>query len=197
MAEADQIRWNIRYRDNTHHFERPDPHVEQILSRIPAAGKAVDVACGLGRHSLWLARQGWEVDALDLSDVAIQRLKDTLNKNPNLSSKIHPHQEDLDDWNPGPVRYHLGLMTFFWNQDVLRKLRQAVVPGGHVVVATLLRPLTLAGPPTHYLEPGLLGGLFEDWHVWWNQEDPRTGIASIAAQKPKADHFGRTRTTQT
>lgn len=36
-------------------------------------GKAVDIACGEGRNAIWLAEQGWEVTAIDFSDVAVDK----------------------------------------------------------------------------------------------------------------------------
>jgi len=35
---------------------------------------ALDLACGLGRHALWLANRHWQVSGVDLSDVAIGKL---------------------------------------------------------------------------------------------------------------------------
>ena len=36
-------------------------------------GKALDIACGEGRNAIWLARQGWEVTAVDFSPVGIEK----------------------------------------------------------------------------------------------------------------------------
>ena len=36
-------------------------------------GAALDVACGEGRNAIWLARQGWEVTAVDFSPVGIEK----------------------------------------------------------------------------------------------------------------------------
>src|SRR3954471_19110151 len=36
-------------------------------------GRAVDVGCGEGADAVWLAQQGWQVTALDVSGVALQR----------------------------------------------------------------------------------------------------------------------------
>jgi SAM-dependent methyltransferase len=38
-----------------------------------APGRAVDLACGEGRNAHWLARQGWQVTAVDFSQVAVER----------------------------------------------------------------------------------------------------------------------------
>jgi 2-polyprenyl-3-methyl-5-hydroxy-6-metoxy-1,4-benzoquinol methylase len=51
----------------------PDPFFlsayEQFVEpSFPHAGVALDLACGLGRHALWLADRSWQVTAVDLSD---------------------------------------------------------------------------------------------------------------------------------
>jgi SAM-dependent methyltransferase len=40
-----------------------------------AAGTALDVACGEGRNAIWLARQGWEVTAVDFSEVGLDKAR--------------------------------------------------------------------------------------------------------------------------
>jgi SAM-dependent methyltransferase len=48
-----------------------------LTSRIAALqpGRAIDLACGLGRHARSLADSGWQVDAVDFSPVAIEVAK--------------------------------------------------------------------------------------------------------------------------
>lgn len=41
---------------------------------FPIPGTALHLACGVGRHSLWLAGKGGKVTAVDISDVAIEKL---------------------------------------------------------------------------------------------------------------------------
>jgi SAM-dependent methyltransferase len=38
---------------------------------VPRGGKALDLGCGPGRNAIWLAQQGFEVDAVDLSPAAL------------------------------------------------------------------------------------------------------------------------------
>ena len=57
----------------------PDPFFvssyERLVDRLfPNAGMALDLAAGLGRHALWLADRGWQVNAVDISEVAIGKL---------------------------------------------------------------------------------------------------------------------------
>lgn len=50
--------------------ELPPPEVIEIAARLPA-GRAVDLGCGYGRSSIYLARRGWEVDGVDFIPLAV------------------------------------------------------------------------------------------------------------------------------
>jgi len=50
----------------------PHPHVEEELADLPS-GRAVELGCGEGRQAIWLASRGWQVSAVDLSRVAVDR----------------------------------------------------------------------------------------------------------------------------
>ena len=73
--------WNRKYEAGLPSLTKPDPffvsayerHVEQSF---PRAGMALDLAAGLGRHSLWLAEKAWQVSAVDVSEVAMAKLGD-------------------------------------------------------------------------------------------------------------------------
>jgi SAM-dependent methyltransferase len=50
----------------------PNQFVEQELAGLPP-GRAVDLACGEGRNAIWLARRGWQVTAVDFSQVGLDK----------------------------------------------------------------------------------------------------------------------------
>ncbi|HET6563705.1 MAG TPA: class I SAM-dependent methyltransferase [Marmoricola sp.] len=50
----------------------PNQFVAAELADLPP-GRAVDLACGEGRNAIWLASRGWQVTALDFSQVAVDR----------------------------------------------------------------------------------------------------------------------------
>ena len=74
---TDRARWNERYADvlpprpAAPEVIRTWPDVEELL---PHRGRAVDVACGTGAQTLWLAERGLEVVAIDVADRAIDVL---------------------------------------------------------------------------------------------------------------------------
>lgn len=81
-AEKDRIRWDARHRcTQTPRVAAPmlppDVDAEEVL---PRAGRALDVACGTGGVSIWLAQRGLEVTALDISPVALAVLESEAQK---------------------------------------------------------------------------------------------------------------------
>jgi SAM-dependent methyltransferase len=73
VSAAERDKWDARYRDGA--YERrthPTALLAEWLPRIPR-GRALDVACGAGRNALFLAANGYEVTALDISRVGLDR----------------------------------------------------------------------------------------------------------------------------
>jgi 16S rRNA G1207 methylase RsmC len=68
--------WNERYAGTDRLFtDKPDETLVELAADLPP-GRAIDVGAGEGRNSLWLARKGWSVTAIDVSEVALNRLAD-------------------------------------------------------------------------------------------------------------------------
>ena len=79
-------RWNKRYASQTLTWstEPNETLVAEVKSMVP--GKVLDVGCGEGRNARWLAKQGWQVTAVDFSAVAIEkasRSAESQTSNPN------------------------------------------------------------------------------------------------------------------
>ncbi len=132
MTGMDAAAWDQRYRD------RPDPWgdepAETIRRRLTgvAPGRAVDLACGDGRHSRWLARHGWTVTGLDHSEVAIEqaRVKDP-------DGRIDWQVGDVLDWEP-PGSVDLVLVAFLHLpteqlRDQLARVAGWLTPGGRLL----------------------------------------------------------------
>ena len=74
---AQAAEWDARYseRDGAMWSGRPNGRlVAEIAELIP--GVALDVGCGEGADAIWLARRGWTVTAIDISDVAVGRARE-------------------------------------------------------------------------------------------------------------------------
>ena len=112
--------------------------VEQASGLEP--GEALDAGCGEGGDAVWLAGRGWEVTAVDVSAVAIDRgARAAEAVGADVAGRIRWQREDLLTWAPEPGRYdlvsaqymHLPLEMF---GDFLARLGAAVRPGGTLLV---------------------------------------------------------------
>ncbi len=113
--------------------------------------RVLDLGCGQGRNSLWLAAQGHTVTGLDLSPVAIDQAREAAAK---LGLDITFEAVDLSTWDPAGQEWDLVILTYLHLPDDLRRIvhrtaREAVAPGGTVaVIAHHLENLTTgAGGP--------------------------------------------------
>ncbi|MFP4249643.1 MAG: class I SAM-dependent methyltransferase [Armatimonadota bacterium] len=55
---------------------RPDPRLSEIVRQHQLSGRALDIGAGDGRHSIFLARSGFTVEAVDISESAVKRLRE-------------------------------------------------------------------------------------------------------------------------
>lgn len=75
-AAAQATEWDARYseREGAMWSGRPNGRLQaEVAGLIP--GRALDVGCGEGADAIWLARTGWAVTAIDISDVAVSRAR--------------------------------------------------------------------------------------------------------------------------
>jgi SAM-dependent methyltransferase len=76
-APAQAAEWDARYseRDGTMWSGRPNGRLVAEVAEL-SPGRALDVGCGEGADAIWLARRGWTVTAIDVSDVAVRRARE-------------------------------------------------------------------------------------------------------------------------
>src|SRR5262245_7159572 len=68
--------WNDRYRDGNLPWDtgQPSSELERVLSRNAIQPcRALELGCGTGTNSVWLAEQGFEVTGVDLAPLAVER----------------------------------------------------------------------------------------------------------------------------
>lgn len=157
-----RARWDARYASgDRRHDTAALPLLAAWVPRFPP-GRALDVAAGLGRHALFLARRGWTVDAVDISMVGLRILSRRARA---AHLRINLILADLDQLQLRPDSYDLVVQTFFFQRRLLPRLRRWVRPGGLVYIETHLAGPDAPGAGRHALAPGTLGRLFERWEI--------------------------------
>ncbi len=108
------------------------------LAGLPV-GTALDAGCGTGSDAVWLARQGWEVTAVDISSTAVGQAESfAMEQAPDVAARISWVVADLTDWEP-PQQYDL-VVSQYVHPDVpfdefVARLAHAVAPEGTLFVA--------------------------------------------------------------
>ena len=153
----------------------PTRFLESIVDRLPV-GKALDLACGSGRDSVYLASQGFHSFGFDHLPDAIEMAKGLASRYLDDPSMCQWHVCDLEQ-PLQPDSYNLVTCFLFLNRDVIRQVPALVCPGGSFVMETFTtfhRDTTGKPRREHFaLRPGELPNLLpefdiqsysEDWH---------------------------------
>ena len=164
----------------------PSAWVQRFAGLIKPGGRVLDVACGSGRHALWLAAQGFAVTGVDRNAEALQ----------GLPAGIEAVQADLEGapWPlPGRVFDAIVVTNYLW-RPLWPDLLAALAPGGVLVFETFAQGQQRYGKPSRpdfLLQPGELlqvcAGLrvvaFEDGLA----TDPARCLQRIAAVRSSHD----------
>jgi SAM-dependent methyltransferase len=108
----------------------------EVVGMTP--GTVLEAGCGTGADAVWLARQGWEVTAVDVSPTAVQHARTLAAKNePDVTSHISWLVADLTGWQP-PQQYDLVVSQYVHLDmpfgDFVGRLARAVAPGGTLLI---------------------------------------------------------------
>ena len=124
----DKKRWNERYLDNPMP-ETVSPLVEKYIEHANV-GQAIDIACGTGRNAHYLSDLGFMVDAVDISDYALERVKN--------SATINKIDIDLDKYNLTPNKYDLIVNVNYLNRRLVSQMKDALKSGGVIMFETFI-----------------------------------------------------------
>ena len=106
------------------------PAVNEALKRffhLAPKGVALDIACGLGQNSLFLAQKGFKVDAVDISQVAIEKIN-----HPN----IRTYCCDINDFDFAFNHYSLIFCSNFLDRSIFAKIIHALKEEGILIYTT-------------------------------------------------------------
>ena len=146
MTEADRDKWDRRYADGTYRSRTyPSPFLVERLPDLPGR-RALDIACGAGRNALCLAEAGYEVEAVDISGVAIERARDAARER---GLEVDWRVADLDGFEPPPGRYDLITVIRYTNPAMMERLPEGLTEGGMLVEHHLRTSATVDGPTSH------------------------------------------------
>lgn len=184
----DQARWDEKHgRTEYDAGVRPATFLEEritlIESLLPLRGRALDLAAGAGRNSVFLAQHGFEVVALDVSPVGLA-LAGRLAQERGV--EIQCEAVDLERRLLPEATYDLVVDFFYLQRSLFPGIVAALRPGGLLVFETF----TVDHPTMRkdfLLGQNELLNAFLQMRVLFYEElpDPHSPVARLIAQKPQ------------
>lgn len=179
--------WEHRYGERESIWSgNPNRVLVTETSSLPV-GRALDLGCGEGADSIWLAEHGWRVTGLDISATALERARREAESR-GVSRSTTWLQQDLSTWEP-TEEYDLVSAHFLHSpvelprERILADAARAVAPGGTLLIvghAEVPAGITSHHPhvlrfPTATETVDQLALAEPDWGVTVCESRPRTG----------------------
>jgi SAM-dependent methyltransferase len=197
MSEMDETdnkaRWDCKYEEGLPSLTVPDPFFVSAYERFversfPNAGTALDVAAGLGRHALWLAHRGWQVNAADISEVAIRKLRQAAGQ---LDLEINLFTIDAAQYQFRPAQFDLIVLFYHLDRGLFPKIASALKPGGLFICKMPVHwdsEIPSAKTNFNLLDRNEIASLVPDLEIIEHQERPvrDRGVAEFAGKRPES-----------
>jgi 2-polyprenyl-3-methyl-5-hydroxy-6-metoxy-1,4-benzoquinol methylase len=161
--ETDRLKWNQRFGSESSYLgERPSPFLSREIDRILGIApgtRALDLACGEGRNSVFLAQQGFLVTALDISDVGLAK---AVQRAEEAGVSVDFQQVDLDEYC-FTEQFDLIINFNFLLRDLIPEAVRALSQGGLLIIDTIMESpdLLKTHNPAYFLGRGELQRLCE------------------------------------
>ena len=162
--------------------------IEMVKGRRP--GKALDVAMGEGRNSIWLAQQGWDVTGFDPADQAVAVARAKAHR---LGLAIQTEITTMEEFEFGENQWDLIVLSYAGCSQLAKQVEKALKPGGILVEEAFhtdaLKTMKIGGS---LCKPGELPNAFQGLRVLRYEEPvakpdfaPRPArVVRFAAEKP-------------
>jgi tellurite methyltransferase len=164
MNEPDRDKWNRRYLEGS--YAGRDHPTALLEAREPELepGRALDVACGAGRNSLFLASREWRVDAVDIAAAGLDRACAAAKARGLdvrwIEADLDAEQHDpLEPVLPGDGPYDLIVVVRYVNTRLIPYLIARLAEGGALLCEQHLESTEdVVGPRSaaYRLRPGEL-----------------------------------------
>ena len=137
---------------------QPNAVFASYAADLPA-GRALDLGCAQGDDAIWLARRGWQVVAVDVSQTALERAASHAHV-AGVEAQIEWQQHDLASSFPAGEfdlvsAQYLHTPLEFPRARILQRAAQAVAPGGLLLIVAhaSVAPWSWAAPDTVFPAP--------------------------------------------
>jgi len=189
--KSDQKRWDENFREKRYTLgTEANPFLRKYIRLLPR-GKALDVATGEGKNAVFLAQNGFAVEAVDISQKGLRKARRLAREK---GVKVKTVLADFDHYPIEKERYDLITDFYFLDRRLIPRIKRGLKKGGRVVFETYLTEqssLCQEEPrnPKYLLKHNELLTLFKGFRILFYREGifreggKKKAIASLIAEK--------------
>lgn len=191
MSDEDRRRWDDRHAAaGPTEPAPPEAFGGDVTLLDELAGgerRALDLACGTGAQVLWAASRGWRVDALDVSPVAIERLRAAAEQ-AGCDDRVHGRVVDLDAGLPADIAgpYDLVVCQRFRAPHLVAELPPLLSPGGVAALSWRSVVGRDGEPGRFHAQHGELSALARAAGLEVVRESEGDGLATVVVRRAPA-----------
>ncbi len=130
-AQDEAKRWDERYDKGMYVYgKEPVVFLKQQIHRL-GSGKALVLAAGEGRNAVYLAQQGFDVVAVDISAKGLEKCAALAQER---GVEVETVVANLNDYDLGREQYDLITLFYYYQPDLYPKIMEGLKEGGHFVL---------------------------------------------------------------
>jgi tellurite methyltransferase len=154
--------WDERYAGSKYGSDNPHQLLIELAEILPPA-KALDLACGAGRHANFLAEKGWRVTAVDSSGVGIEIAKSRAAEK-NVEVDFYVADLEKGEFKIEPDTYDLICDFYYLQRELFPSMKNGVKLGG-IIAATIHIYGEGESSEGFLLKEGSLREIFNDFEI--------------------------------
>jgi SAM-dependent methyltransferase len=163
--------WDERYAGGKYSTAEPHRLLIELAGKLPP-GKALDLACGTGRHAIFLAEKGWNVIAVDNSQVGIEIARQRA-KDKGFGIDFRAADLEKSEFAIEPDAYDLICDFYYLQRDLFAPMKAGMKAGG-IIVSTVHIYGEGEEAGNFLLREGELRRYFHDFEILHYHETSRT-----------------------
>lgn len=187
--EQDRAHWDQYYaKTETYVFGREPAKILIEHIEILPIGRVLDIAMGEGRNAVYLAKKGFIVDGVDLSETALRKARRLAREN---RVNVNFYNADLNHYTIPPEKYEVILNIDYLQRNLFVQIKRGLKRGGIVVFENhtldqLQNPGSEGLRRDFLLKKGELKESFADFKILFYEEknDGKNAKARLVAMKP-------------
>lgn len=172
----------------------PNKLLLKIFSQEKIKGYFLDLGCGQGKDSLFMAENRFDVIAVDKSIDKIKKIEEYL-INKEIKERISLFCQDIADFDIGKDKYQIinafNSLQFLSKQnalDVIKKMKNGIKIGGYIIISAFTANDSLYQIPENqhkgFFELSELKNLFSDFNIDFYEESTIDDIGHLGFPEP-------------